>query len=132
MTRPNVEDQSLGELVAAATGNVQKLVRAEVELAKIELKADAKKAAIGAVLFAIAGLIASVIVILMSISFAYMLVGIGMWRWAAFAVVSGLYLLLAAVLILIGWLRIRKIDGAKRTRQTLQDGVKMLKRSREH
>lgn len=132
MTRSNVEDQSLGELVAAATGNVQKLVRAELELAKIELKADAKKAAIGGALFAIAGLIAGVIVILMSISFAYMLVGLGMWRWAAFAVVSGLYLLLAALLILIGWLRIRKIDGAKRTRQTLQDGVKMLKRSRDH
>ncbi|WP_106396920.1 phage holin family protein [Actinocorallia populi] len=132
MTRPNVEDQSLGELVAAATGNVQKLVRAELELAKIELKADAKKAAIGGALFAIAGLIAGVIVILMSISFAYMLVGLGMWHWAAFATVSGLYLLLAAVLILVGWLRIRKIDGAKRTRQTLQDGVKMLKRTRDH
>ena len=132
MTRPNVEDQSLGELVAAATGNVQKLVRAELELAKIELKADAKKAAIGGGLFAIAGLIAGVIVILMSIAFAYALVGLGMWHWAAFATVSGLYLLLAAVLILIGWLRIRKIDGAKRTRQTLQDGVKMLKRARDN
>ncbi|MDX6742566.1 phage holin family protein [Actinocorallia sp. A-T 12471] len=132
MGRSNVEEQSLGELVASATGNVQKLVRAELELAKIELKEDAKKAAIGGVLFAVAGLIAGMIVILLSIAFAYALVGLGMWHWAAFALVAALYLLLAAVLILVGWMRIKKIDGAPRTRETLQDGVKMLKRAREH
>ncbi|ROO90936.1 putative superfamily III holin-X [Actinocorallia herbida] len=132
MGRSNVEEQSLGELVASATGNVQKIVRAEIELAKIELKDDAKKAAIGGVLFAVAGLMAGMIVILLSIAFAYALVGLGMWHWAAFALVAALYLLLAAVLILIGWLRIKKIDGARRTRETLSDGVKMLKRTREH
>ncbi|GAB2822882.1 hypothetical protein GCM10022221_21120 [Actinocorallia aurea] len=132
MGRSNVEEQSLGELVAAATGNVQKIVRAELELAKIELKDDAKKAGIGGLLFAVAGLMAGMIVILLSIAFAYALVGLGMWHWAAFALVAALYLLLAAVLILIGWLRIKKIDGARRTRETLSDGVKMLKRTREH
>ncbi|MCD0450625.1 phage holin family protein [Actinocorallia sp. API 0066] len=132
MARSNVEEQSLGELVAAATGNVQKLVRSELELAKIELKEDAKKAAIGAVLFAVAALMAGMIVILLSIALAYALVGLGVWHWAAFTLVAALYLLLAAVLILIGWRRIKKIDGARRTRETLQDGVKMLKRSREH
>ena len=122
-----VGDKSLGELVAMATSTVSDLVRAELELAKLELKADAKKAAIGGVMFAIAALIGGLIVILLSISLGYGLVALGIWHWAAFLIVSGIYLLLALVLILIGYRRIRKIDGAKRTRKTLKDDLSALR-----
>ncbi|WP_242908456.1 phage holin family protein [Actinomadura terrae] len=122
-----VEDKSLGELVALASSNISNLVRAEMDLAKLELKADAKKAALGGVMFSIAALIGGLIVILLSIAAAYGLVAVGIWHWAAFLIVSGVYLLLAAILIGIGYLRIRKIDGAKRTRQTLKDDLTMLR-----
>ncbi|WP_242883202.1 phage holin family protein [Actinomadura litoris] len=122
-----VEDKSLGELVALASSNISNLVRAEMDLAKLELKSDAKKAALGSVMFSIAALIGGLIVILLSIAAAYGLVALGIWHWAAFLIVSGVYLLLAAVLIGIGYLRIRKIDGAKRTRQTLKDDLSMLR-----
>ncbi|WP_433330610.1 phage holin family protein [Spirillospora sp. CA-294931] len=123
-----IEDKSLGELVALASGNVSNLIRAEMDLAKIELKSDAKKAALGSVMFAVAGLIAGLIVILLSIAAAYGLVALGIWHWAAFLIVAGLYLLLALGLIGFGYLRIRKIDGAKRTRKTLKDDLTMLRR----
>ncbi|MEU5877270.1 phage holin family protein [Spirillospora sp. NPDC047279] len=126
-----VEDKSLGELVAMASSNVSNLVRSEMDLAKMELKADAKKAAIGSVLFAIAGLCGGMIVILLSIALAYGLVALGIWHWAAFLIVAGIYLLLAAVLILIGYWRMKKIDGAKRTRRTLKDDLTMLRRRGE-
>ncbi|QXJ23150.1 phage holin family protein [Actinomadura graeca] len=122
-----VEEKSLGELVALASSNVSNLVRAEMDLAKLELKADAKKAALGSAMFGIAALIAGLIVILLSMAAAYGLVALGIWHWAAFLIVSGVYLLLALGLIGIGYLRIRKIDGAKRTRRTLKDDITMLR-----
>ncbi|WP_019633534.1 phage holin family protein [Actinomadura atramentaria] len=122
-----IEDKSLGDLVALASSNISGLVRAEMELAKLELKNDAKKAALGGVMFAIAGLIGGLIVILLSIALAYGLVACGIWHWAAFLIVSGIYLLLAGGLIFLGYRRIRKIDGAKRTRKTLKDDFTALR-----
>ncbi|GAA4134883.1 MULTISPECIES: phage holin family protein [Actinomadura] len=122
-----IEDKSLGELVALASSNISNLVRAEMDLAKMELKADAKKAALGGTMFAIAGLIAGLIVILLSMAAAYGLVALGIWHWAAFLIVAGVYLLLALALLGLGYLRIRKIDGAKRTRRTLRDDLSMLR-----
>ncbi|WP_067483706.1 phage holin family protein [Actinomadura hibisca] len=123
-----IEDKSLGELVALASSNVSGLIRAEMELAKLELKGDAKKAALGGVMFSIAGLIGGLIVILLSIAAAYGLVALGVWHWAAFLIVSAVYAALAAVLLLIGFLRMKKIEGAKRTRKTLKDDLTMLRK----
>ncbi|MFC6932566.1 phage holin family protein [Actinomadura yumaensis] len=122
-----VGEKSLGELVALASSNVSNLVRAEIDLAKLELKDDAKKAALGSVMFGIAGLIGGLIVILLSIAAAYGLVAAGIWHWAAFLIVAGAYLLLAVALIGIGYWRIKKIDGAKRTRKTLKADLTMLR-----
>jgi hypothetical protein len=126
-----IEDLSLGELVALASSNVSRLIRSEIDLAKLELRDDAKKAALGGVLFSIAGLVAGLVVILLSISAAYGLVALGLTHWVAFLVVAGVYVLLAAILVGIGYLRMRKISGIKRTRKTVQDDLAMLRRSGE-
>ncbi len=130
-TGTDIEDKSLGELVAMASSSVSQLVRSELELAKLELKSDAKKVALGSVMFAVAGAIACLIVILLSFAFAYGLVAAGIWDWAAFLIVSGVYALLGAVLVLLGYLRMRKIGGLKRTRKTAMDDLAMLRRGRE-
>ncbi|MEV4254747.1 phage holin family protein [Spirillospora sp. NPDC049652] len=122
-----MEDKSLGELVAMASSNVSSLIRAEMDLAKLELKDDAKKAALGSVMFTIAGVCAGIIVILLSIAAAYGLVALGIWHWAAFLIVAGFYLVLAGALVGIGYLRIRKIDGAKRTRAQLRADFEMIR-----
>ncbi|MBW8482907.1 phage holin family protein [Actinomadura parmotrematis] len=124
-------EKSLGELVALASSSVSSLVRAEIDLAKLELKDDAKKAALGGVMFAVAGLIGGLIVILLSIAFAYGLTALGIWNWAAFLIVAAVYALLAAALIAIGYWRIRKIEGAKRTRRTLKDDFAALRPRRD-
>jgi uncharacterized membrane protein YqjE len=123
-----IEDKSLGELVALASGNVSRLIRSEMELAKLELKGDVKKAALGGTLFGIAGVIACVVVILLSISAAYALIDLGVWRWAAFLIISFAYVVLGLVLCGIGYLRMRKIGGLKRTRKTAMDDLTMLRR----
>lgn len=122
------EEKSLGELVALASSNVSSLVRSEMELAKLELKSDAKKAALGGTLFVVAGVIACVVLILLSISLAYGFVAMGVWPWLAFLIVSILYVLLAAALCGIGYLRMRRMSGLKRTRRTTRDDLAMLRR----
>ncbi|GAA0597637.1 hypothetical protein GCM10009546_69620 [Actinomadura livida] len=123
-----IEDKSVGALVAMASKNVSNLVRAEMDLAKMELKADAKKAAISSVMFTIAAVMGGIVVILLSISLAYGLVGLGIWHWAAFLIVAGVYVALAGLLMLIARRFIKKIEGAKRTRKTLKDDFAALRR----
>jgi uncharacterized membrane protein YqjE len=123
-----IEDKSLGELVALASSNVSRLIRSEIELAKLELKDDAKKAALGGTLFTVAGVIAGIVVIMLSIAAAYGLVALGIWHWAAFLIVAGFYVVLAAILVGLGYLRMRKISGIERTRRTLKD-LTVLRRS---
>ena len=123
-----LEDKSLGELVAIATGSVSRLVKSEIELAKLELKDDAKKAALGGTLFAVAGLIGGIVVILLSIAAAFGLITAGIWNWAAFLIVAGAYVVLAAILVGIGLWRMKKMSGASRTRKTMKDDLAMLRR----
>lgn len=122
-------DKSIGELVKIATVNVSQLVKSEIELAKMELKDDAKRAALGSTLFAVAGVAGAIVVILLSIALAYGLVALGIWNWAAFLIVAGVYVLLAAVLIGIGLLRMKRMTGVSRTRRTVKDDIAMLRRN---
>jgi uncharacterized membrane protein YqjE len=125
----HIEDKSVGELVALASSNVSRLIRSEIELAKLELKDDAKKAALGGTMFGVAGVIACVVLILLSISAAYGLVALGVWHWAAFLIVAVAYMILALALVSIGYMRMRTISGIERTRKTLKKDIAALRRS---
>lgn len=124
----DLEDKSLGELVAIATGSISQLVKSEIELAKLEMRGDVKRAALGAVLFAIAGLAAGIVVILLSIAFALGLVAVGIWNWLAFIIVAGFYVLLAAALVGLGLFRMRRLSGGKLTRKTVREDLAVLRR----
>ena len=123
-----MEDKSVGELVALASGNISDLVRAEMTLAKMELKSDAKKAALSSVMATIAAVMGGLIVILLSISLAMGLIELGIWAWASFLIVAGVYLVLAGVLIWLAQRIIKRMEGAKRTRKTLKDDFTALRR----
>ena len=123
-----VEDKSVGELFAMASQNISNLVRAEMDLAKMELKADARKAAISSVMFTIAAVMGGLVVILLSISLAYGLVALGLWHWLAFLTVAVVYVVLALVLMLIAKRLIKRIEGAKRTRKTLKNDLTTLRK----
>lgn len=123
-----VEDKSVGELFAMASQNISNLVRAEMDLAKMELKADAKKAAISSVMVTIAAVMGGIVVILLSIAFAYGLVALGLWHWLAFLTVAGVYVVLAIVLMLIAKRLIKRVEGAKRTRKTLKNDLTALRK----
>ena len=54
----NARDQSLGSLVSLAVKDVTQLFRYELDLAKTELKADARRIAFAGTLLVIAGFVA--------------------------------------------------------------------------
>jgi uncharacterized membrane protein YqjE len=116
-----IEDKSLGTLVAEASSGVSRLIKSEMELAKMELAVDAKKALTGTALFSVAVVVLAPVIILLAIAFAYGLVALGIWHWAAFLIVAAVYTLVAALLGLIGYRYFRRIKGATRTRRTLRD-----------
>ena len=70
-------ERTLGQLVADATHDISSIVRSEVALAKAEMSADAKKAGLGAGMFAVAGILAFLALILLLIAAAYGLVAAG-------------------------------------------------------
>jgi uncharacterized membrane protein YqjE len=123
-----LDEMSIGELVKFATGSVSHLVKSEIELAKLELKDDAKRAALGSTLFAVAGVTAAIVLIMLSIAAAYGLITLGIWNWAAFLIVAGAYLLLGGILVGIGLLRMKKMSGVSRTRRTVKKDFAMLRR----
>lgn len=103
-------ERTIGQLVADATRDISSIVRSEVALAKAEIRADAQKAGLGAAMFAAAGTLAFLALILALISAAYGLVAAGLSPWLAFLIVAAVLLVVGTILVLVGK---RSIDSVK-------------------
>jgi uncharacterized membrane protein YqjE len=118
-------EQSIGELVRQATTHVSTLVRAEVELARAEVTAEVKKGLRGSVYFVIA-----LTILLFSLFFAFFTLAEVLAIWlppaAAFAIVFGVMLLVAALFALLGYRRVRRIRKPERTISTLKESAQVL------
>ena len=119
---------SLGDLVALAVSDITTLVKFEVDLAKLELKADARRVGIGGVLLGMAAFVGCLVLMLLCFAFAYGLMALGIWGWAAFLIVAGTAILLAALAVLIGVLKFRGLTGLRKTRSTVSDDLSLMKR----
>lgn len=124
----NDSEPSIGDLVSQAIRDVTQLVKCELALAKLELREDAKRLGLAAALLAIAAFTGCLILVLLCFAFAAGLVALGIWTWAAFLIVAGVCLLLAAVAVLIVIVKVRGVSGLGKTRQTVQQDLALLKR----
>ena len=113
MTSQNDEalERTLGQLVADATRDISSIMRSEVALAKAEMRADAKKAGAGAGLFAGAGVLAFLALILLLISAAYGLVALGLAPWAAFLIVAVTLLIIGVIMVAVGKRSLNNVKG---------------------
>jgi uncharacterized membrane protein YqjE len=110
-------DASIGALVAGIQQDITTLVRGEVELAKAELRESAARAGAGAGMFAAAAFLVLLAVVLISIALGYGLVALGLHPAWAFLIVAAFYLLVAAVLGLLGRSRLQRIKGPERAQR---------------
>ncbi len=109
------EEPTLGRLVADISRDVSLLVQNEIALAKSELKVSVRASGWGIAFFAIAGFLGLLIIILASITFAYLLTLTGLHPAWSFGIVTLAYLLIAVVLCILGYFRFKKVRMPERT-----------------
>ena len=121
------EERTLGQLVAQASDDLSGIVRAEIALAKAELRGDVKNAALGGGLFGAAGYLGLLASILLVIAAAYGLVAAGLAPWLAFLIVAVVLLLIAGILALVGKSRLGKLGPPERTIRNAQATIAAVK-----
>ncbi len=99
-----------------------------MDLAKLELKTDARRLGIGAVLFGMAAFVGCLVLMVLSFAYAYGLNAAGIWLWASFLIVAGTYVVLAALAVLIAITRFKRLTGLRKTRSTVSEDLALIKR----
>jgi len=129
---PAGADQSLGDLVALAAKDVSQLIRFEIDLAKTELKGDAQRVGIAAAGMGLAAFGGCLVLVMLCFAYAWGLIALHIWPWAAFLIVAGTLVLLAAAAVGIAVLLLQRLSGLARTRNTVTEGIGMLRQEIEH
>jgi hypothetical protein len=129
--RPAGSDQSLGDLVALAAKDVSQLIRCEMDLAKSELRGDARRIGLATALGGVAAFTGCLMLVFLGFALAYGLMTLGIWNWASFLIVAGTCLLLIASATGIALLRVRGVTGLRTTRATVRDSIAVLRRGGE-
>jgi len=129
---PDGAEPSLGDLVALAAKDVSQLIRYEIDLAKTELRGDARRVGMAVAAIGLAAFVACLVLVLLSFALAFGLQARGIWMWASFLIVSGLYILLAGIALAIALLRVRRLSGLSKTRKSVTEGLEMLRTEVQH
>ena len=120
---PDVEDRSVGELLGQVTGDLSKLMRQEVALAKVELKEEAAKAGKAGGLLGGAGAVGYLVLVFLSLALMFALDEVMPMGWAALltAVILGV---VAAVLFVLGRSKFKQVNPKpEQTVETLKEDV---------
>jgi len=109
------DEPTIGKLVGNALGDLTLLLQSVVKLAKSELAGSAKSGGIGVGMFLVSAFFGLLIIVMLSISAAYFIVMAGLDPAWAFLIVAGFYLLLVALLVLVGIRLIKKVRAPQKT-----------------
>jgi len=119
--------ESLGDLVAELTGDLSKLMRQELELAKAEIRQEAVKAGKATGMLAAAGFAGYLTTVLLSFALVFALGAVVPLGWAAL-IVAVLWGIAGAVLYATGRARLRTVDPTpERTVETLKEDAEWAK-----
>ncbi|MET0713594.1 MAG: phage holin family protein [Mycetocola sp.] len=127
---PDDRRESLGQLLGEVTKDISTLFRQEVELAKAEISASAKKAGKGAGMFggaAVAGLLA---LVFLSVALWWGLGFLTGLVWSAI-IVAIIWGIVAAILAMRGKKEIEEIQGVPKTVETLKEVPEAFKTSED-
>lgn len=127
--QPREPDASLAELITRLTSQTSSLVRQEIDLAKVEIKDDVRKAGAAGGMFGGAAYAAHMAMIAI-----VMFAGFGLGAlfdgraWLGFLIVALVFLPVAAVLAAQGKKKMdRATPPAEQTRESIQDTAQYLK-----
>ena len=125
---PSKDEPTIGKLVADASRDISTLVRDEIALTKSELKVSVKAGGTGVGLFAGAAFLGLLAVIMVSVAFAYFVHMTGLDLAWCFLIVFGAYVLLAALLALVGYKKVKQVRAPERAIHQAQEAKTLLKR----
>lgn len=129
--REDSDDQSVGDLVSLAVRDLTRLIRCELDLARLELRADAQRMGMAVALLGTAAFGGCLILVMLSFALAYGLVAAGIWVWAAFLIAAGAWGVLIVFAVAVVFVKMRRISGLRKTRATIQDDLAALRRDDE-
>jgi hypothetical protein len=121
------QDPTIGKLVVDAFDDFGTLLRHIIELAKSELRVSFRAGGMAIALFAMAAFVGLLAIIMVSIAIAFFIHMTGLALAWCFLIVFGGYVVIAAVLALIGYRKVRKVRVPKRTLHQAQETPKALK-----
>ena len=128
--RPTESDPAIGRLVTDASRDISTLISKQIELTKSELKVSVKAGGMGIALFVVAAFFAVMALIMLSIAIAYLIHwnGDGLALQWAYLIVFGFYLLVAAILALIGVKKVKKVGPPERSIEQAKETKAILQR----
>ncbi|MGB3303984.1 phage holin family protein [Gordonia sp. (in: high G+C Gram-positive bacteria)] len=113
-------EPTIGNLVKDATASASTLVRAEIKLAKTELVQEAKKAGAGSGMMIVAAAL-----LLYASLFFFVFLGflLAVWlpTWAAFGIVFLLLLVVSIILIIVGYMFLKKLKAPEKTIESVNE-----------
>jgi hypothetical protein len=125
--RPDVEGTSVGQLMGEIAKDLSTLMRQELELAKVEVKAEATKAGKGAGLMGAAGFAGYMVLLFLSIALWWALHHLVGHSWSAL-IVAVLWGVVGAVAFVMGRKQLQRVNPKpERTVDTLQQVPGALK-----
>ncbi|MBI2710566.1 MAG: phage holin family protein [Actinobacteria bacterium] len=123
------DDRSLGELVSSLLDDTRTLVQQEIQLAKVEIKDEVRKASKGGGLVGAGAFAGSMAILLISFAAAWGLAAV-MPDGLAFLIVGLIWGIAAAVLAMQGKKKLQAVHGPEQTKATLQEDVQWAKNQR--
>jgi uncharacterized membrane protein YqjE len=127
---PRQADKSLGELFSELTGDLGRLMRQEVALARTEVKEEVGRAGKAGAMLAVGGLIAYLALMFLSFALAWLLDDV-MPRSLSFLIVAVVHLIVAGVLVMQGRKRMSQVSPVpQQTVETLKEDVEWAKAQR--
>ena len=123
------DEPTIGRLVKDAQTDFSTLIRKEIQLAKAELKVSVTAGGMGTVFLAAAAFLLVLAIIMLSVAAAYFIHwnGDGLALHWSFLIVFGFYVLLAALMVLLGIRSFKKVKAPERTIEQGKEIPKALK-----
>lgn len=126
---PMTPDRSLSEVLQDIVHSLQDIVRAEVRLAKVELKADARDVAVSGI-WLVAGAACAVLALSFGLWSAVFALAEVMPLWGATLVVAAALAAIGVVMVSVGRRKARQVRPLpERTIATVKENLEWIKRS---
>lgn len=121
-------DQSIAETLRTTIDDLQELIRAEIALARAEVRGEVARLRSGALALAVAAVSALIAAVLLLTAFAWAIPAAFAWPvWTGFAIVGTLVALIAVMTGLVGRTRLMGERHMPRTVDTMKETLRWMR-----